>query len=230
MNSFSFLSWNLGLMENSYGAPVGWRVDQTESLVRERVLATAPDFVCFQELPGLVPYVETHELIPANTVSHCGNLATLVRRDLLDQVESRAVGKCAVLTAIESAGISIANVHLPPGSNGKAERLSAIQRLVSICPTSRLVVIGDTNTRIGETPSIEALGLLGDLPPSPTWDSRINRFRADGKKYTAYFTRYFYSDGVAVKDVRVFNQAWDLEGSRFFLSDHFALAGRVELR
>ena len=122
MKSISFLSWNLNLLENSHAAPVGWRMDQAESLIRERVLAVDPDFVCFQELPGLVPYVETHDLIPANTVSHSGNLATLVRRDLLDQVESRAVGRSVVLSAIESAGISIANVHLPPGGHGQVER------------------------------------------------------------------------------------------------------------
>jgi hypothetical protein len=229
MNSISFLSWNLNLMENSHVAPVGWRMDQAESLIRERVLLVDPDFVCFQELPGLVPYVETHELIPANTVSHCGNLATLVRRELLDQVESRAVGRYAVLSAMESAGVSFANVHLAPGGHGKTERLNAIERIISICPTPNLVVIGDTNTRISETSAIEALGVHGELPPSPTWDSRRNRFRDDGKCYTAYFTRYFHSDGVGVKDVKVFNQPWNLDGSRFFLSDHFALAGRVEL-
>lgn len=230
MKSISFLSWNLNLMENSQAAPVGWRMDQAESLIRERVLSVDPDFVCFQELPGLVPYVETHELIPANTVSHCGNLATLVRRGLLDRVESRAIGRCSVLSAIESAGISIANVHLPSGGHGKAARLAAIERIVSICPTPRLLVIGDTNTRIGETSAIEALGIRGELPPTPTWDSRRNQFRDDGKKYTAYFTRYFHGDGVRVKDVKVFDQYWNLEGARFFLSDHFALAGRAELQ
>ena len=109
-------------MENSLGAPVGWRMDQAESLIRERVLAVDPDFICFQELPGLVPYIETHELIPANTVSHCGNLATLVRCELLKQVESRAIDRCAILSVIGAAGVSIANVHLPPGGHAKAER------------------------------------------------------------------------------------------------------------
>lgn len=216
-------------MENSHQAPFGWRMDQAESLIRKRVLSVDPDFVCFQELPGLVPYVETHELIPANTVSHCGNLATLVRRGLLDQVESRAIGRNAVLSAMESVGFSIANVHLPPGSQGEVERLAAIERIVSICPTPNLLVVGDTNTRISETSAIEALGIRGELPPAPTWDSRRNRFREDGKRFTAYFTRYFHRGGFEVKDVRVFNQAWNVDDARFFLSDHFALAGRVNL-
>ena len=216
-------------MENSHQAPFGWRMDQAESLIRKRVLSIDPDFVCFQELPGLVPYVETHELIPANTVSHCGNLATLVRRGLLDQVESRAIGRNAVLSAMESVGFSIANVHLPPGSQGEVERLAAIERIVSICPTPNLLVVGDTNTRISETSAIEALGIRGELPPAPTWDSRRNRFREDGKRFTTYFTRYFHRGGFEVKDVRVFNQAWNVDDARFFLSDHFALAGRVNL-
>ena len=154
----------------------------------------------------------------------------IVISDLLDQVESRAIGRYAVLSAIGSAGVSVANVHLPPGGHGKAERLDAIKQILSVCPTTNVVLIGDTNTRIGETSAIEALGVHGELPPSPTWDSCRNRFRDDGKRYTAYFTRYFHSDGVGVKGARVFNKPWSLDGSRFFLSDHFALAGRVELR
>lgn len=44
------------------------------------------------------------------------------------------------------------------------ERLAAIERIVSICPTPNLLVVGDTNTRISETSAIEALGIRGELP------------------------------------------------------------------
>ena len=71
--SVRFLSWNLNMMNTSAEAPSGWRVDQTESLIRQRVLEHDIDVVCFQELPAMVPYIETHELAPANTISHNGN-------------------------------------------------------------------------------------------------------------------------------------------------------------
>ena len=72
-----FLSWNLNMMNTSQEAPSGWRVDQTEALIRQRILEENIDVVCFQELPAMVPYVETHELAPANTISHSGTIATI---------------------------------------------------------------------------------------------------------------------------------------------------------
>ncbi len=73
MDSLHFLTWNLNLLQRSHQAPFEWRIDETEAEVRKLVLDVDPDLVCFQELPEMVPYVETHELVPCNTMSHSGH-------------------------------------------------------------------------------------------------------------------------------------------------------------
>ena len=98
----TFLTWNLCMMVSSHEAPAGWSQEHTEAKVRELVLQLDPDFVCFQELPGLVPYVETHDLLPANTESHSGNIATLVRNEMKEEVQAMAIGRFAVAAKIES--------------------------------------------------------------------------------------------------------------------------------
>ena len=53
------------------------RLDLTESKVRELILELQPDFVLFQQLPALVPDVQQYDLIPSNTISHSGTIATI---------------------------------------------------------------------------------------------------------------------------------------------------------
>ncbi len=204
-------------------------MDQAESKVRERVLDLAPDFVFFQELPGLVPYVETHDLIPANTTSHSGNLATLVKDELMADLESKTVGRFCVLTTFKAADITLANVHLEPSRNGEHKRLASLKRIVSECQTSALLIVGDTNTRTSEEPSFEQIGLVGNRPPTATWDSRANRFRDDGRKYTAYYTRYFHSQNLNISNVKVWSRPLEEDGKKFHLSDHFAMSGSVKI-
>ncbi|MFK7767369.1 MAG: hypothetical protein AB8B55_09125 [Mariniblastus sp.] len=225
--SFTFLSWNLCMLENSAAAPSGWRMDQAESKVREFILELAPDFVFFQELPGLVPYVETHDLIPANTISHCGNIATIVRKDLMDQLTSKALGKFGVLTNFEAAGISFCNVHLEPGKTGDDKRLGSVNRITQETTTPGLIVVGDTNTRISEEKSFEEIGLIGERPRKATWDSRKNRFRENGREYTAYYTRFFHNEQVKIDKVKIWDEPIVEDNRRFHLSDHFPISGRA---
>ncbi len=227
--SYTFLTWNLCLLEKSHQAPANWQLDQAEARVREFILDLDPDFVFFQELPGLVPYVETHDLVPANTITHSGNIATLARHELMESLQSRTVDKFAILTSIRSAGISFANVHLEPGPNGKQKRFASLERLAKTCGTPALLIAGDTNTRTSEVESWSHLGFEGKLPPRATWNSRTNQFRDGDRKYTAYYTRYFHSRNVKVSNVRVWDQPIQVQGKKFHLSDHFAMSGKAAL-
>lgn len=238
--SLTFLSWNLALLERSDEAPPAWDQGATEAAVRDRVLAVAPDVVVFQELPGLVPYVETHDMIRANPRTHSGYLATLVTHDLMAaEPAHRVVTGCAVLTTFRLPGagagagaeITVANVHLAagPGAAATSERLAQLADVVEASPTEALLVVGDTNTRAAEMAAVEAAGLVTVRPPRATWDSRRNRFRAGGAEFTAHFTRWFASPAVTVSEVAVWHQPLVVDGHRFHLSDHFALSGRVTL-
>lgn len=232
--SLTFLSWNLALLERSAEAPPAWDQAASEAAVRDRVLALAPDVVLLQELPGLVPYVETHDMIRANPRSHSGHLATLVTHELMAAGPvHRVVPGCAILTTFPGTGagpaLTVANVHLAsgPGAAATAERLAQLADVVEASPTEALLVVGDTNTRAAEMAAVEAAGLVTVRPSRPTWDSRRNRFRAGGAEFTAHFTRWFASPAVTVSEVAVWHQPLVVDGHRFHLSDHFALSGRV---
>ncbi len=220
----SFLSWNLGLLERSAQAPYAWQPEHTEAAVRERVLATAPDVVAFQELPRLVPYVETHAMVPANPVSHSGNMALLVKHDLFTSLTSHGVvDGCALLATF--GDLTIANVHLAPGSGAVAERLEQVARIVESSPTPNLLIIGDTNTRRPEEAALADAGIFSTPPPKATWNSRRNRFRRDAPEFTAYFTRWFASGDVKVREVKVWNEPIEFDDHTFHVSDHYALSG-----
>ena len=225
--SLRFLSWNLNMMNTSAEAPSGWRIDQTEALIRERILTEEIDIVCFQELPGMVPFVETHDLAPANTISHSGTIATIVRKELFEGMVCRAIGRFAVACVFPKLSLTVVNVHLESTRGGAGQRLVQLRTLVNVCPTDSLLIVGDTNTRVAEEAAILDTGLLGKRPPAPTWDSRRNQHsdRASSKAFTCYFTRYFHNDQVAVEDVKVHNQPLNFDGTEFFLSDHFAISG-----
>lgn len=243
--SLTFLSWNLALLERSAEAPPAWDQAATEAAVRDRVLAVAPDVVLLQELPGLVPYIETHDMIRANPRTHSGHLATLVTHELMAaEPTHRVVPGCAVLTTFTFPGtgatfpgtgagagpaLTVANVHLTsgPGDAATGQRLAQLADVVEASPTEALLIVGDTNTRAAEMAAVEAAGLVTVRPPRATWDSRRNRFRAGGAEFTAHFTRWFASPAVTVSEVTVWREPLVVDGRRFHLSDHFALSGRV---
>ncbi|MBT8241244.1 MAG: hypothetical protein KJN63_08460 [Acidimicrobiia bacterium] len=231
MTSLSFLSWNLALMKRSAQAPPTWGVEQTEAAFRQIALHCSPDIITLQELPALVPFVETHGMIRANPKSHSGHLATLVKHEILATTPNvLVVSGCAILTSFDEQ-LTVANVHLSPGAGKRAEahRLEQMARIVEASPTPRLFIVGDTNTRISELGALGGAGLRGDRPPQPTWDSRANQFNSgrETREFRAYFTRWFASPGVSVGGVDVLDSPIEHDGHLFHLSDHFGLSGRV---
>lgn len=226
----SVLTWNLAMFERSADAPTYWGHADIEAAVREAVLELKPDIVVFQELPGLVPFVETHDMVRANPRSHSGNLATLVTHQLMadSKPTPSVVKRAGLLATFANLDLTVANVHLAPGRGGTESRHEQLTAIVEQCTTSRLLVIGDTNTRLSEEKSIADLGLTINRPPSATWDGHRNRFRGDSGKFRAYFTRAFSHGPLQIDSQRVLNdQPREADGSEFHLSDHFALLVRV---
>ena len=220
---------------------MAWQQFHVEDAVRREVLDTAPDVVCWQELPNQVPFVETHDLLPATTRTHNGNLAVLVTHAIRGSEPAPvivAVDDIALLATFGQRphqigdgpdGFTIANVHFEPGPGAADRRLEQLSRVVRASPTQRLLIVGDTNMRLDEADVLFEAGFTGDKPPRPTWNSKRNRFRSDGPEFTAYFTRWFASPGLLVSDVRVHDQPVEFQESRFHLSDHFALSGTVAI-
>ena len=123
MDDLTFLTWNLALLERSAEAPPHWGQLESEHAVRELVLAMEPDIVLYQELPGLVPFVETHGMVRSNPRTHSGHLAVLLTHDQLDADPPHlphAGG--ALLLTLDRIQQTIANVHLAPGRQGRTRR------------------------------------------------------------------------------------------------------------
>jgi endonuclease/exonuclease/phosphatase family metal-dependent hydrolase len=218
------------MLEPSAQAPLSWEVFDTEAAIREQVLAVAPDVVVLQELPAMVPFVETHDMIRSNPRSHSGNLATLLTHQLAATKPSFTVVEgCALLTTFSKPAVTIANVHLAPGPGGAGARLDQLAQVVEASPTEALVVVGDTNTRVAEADVLVEAGMSASKPPRPTWDSRRNRFRENAPEFSAYFTRWFASPGVDVSEVRVWHEPLERLDRRFHVSDHYAMSGVISV-
>jgi endonuclease/exonuclease/phosphatase family metal-dependent hydrolase len=216
------------MLERSDSAPAGWRIDQTEAAVRSFTLEADVYFVLFQELPGLVPYLDTHDMVPTNTKGQSGDVATLARRDLMPQITASRLDN-AVLMHIASLNLTIANVHLPSGRGRDHDRLEIIKRIQSTSKTKHLAIIGDTNTRTAEEGAITGLGLRGARPPEPTWNGRLSKYRQDDRTFTAYFTRAFHSTSLEIASVKVWSQPTEQRGHTFHLSDHFAMSVQITI-
>jgi len=228
--SLTFLTWNLAMFERPFRAPTLWDPTNTEGIVRTQVLDLEPDVVLYQELPGMVPFVESHTMLRANPRSHSGYLATLITHELADPEPAvTVVDRCAVLTTFTEPELTIANVHLAPGKAAAADRMMQIAAIIKASPTPALLIVGDTNTRMEEVDQLVEMGFSSTKPPKVTWDSRKNRFRRDMAQFSAYFTRWFASPGVEVEDVVVHDDPVELEDHSFYVSDHFALSGRVSV-
>lgn len=218
------------MMERSAEAPPSWQQFHTEDAVRRLVIDLAPDVVCFQELPA-VPFVETHDLLPATTRTHSGNLAILVSHELaatdpvLNVVEGAAV--LATFEPGDRPPFTVANVHLAAGRGGSDLRVFQVSQIVNASPTAELVIIGDTNMRLGEEEVLTSVGFSADKPPTPTWDSKRNRFRFGAPEFSAYYTRWLASPSLVITDVSVLTDPTEHAGARFHLSDHYALTATL---
>lgn len=232
--ALTILTWNLAMLERSAEAPHTWGMEHTEQAVREQVLARDPDIVLFQELPRAVPYLETHDMLRANPETHQGNLATLLRHQVLADERRNSeplvtvVDGCAVMVTL-SSGLTIANVHLAPGPAAVGERLEQLARIVESSPTPQLLIAGDTNSRVDEEKPLAEAGLTGVKPPRPTWDGKRNRFHTDIPEFSAYFTRWFATEQVRVGEVALVDDPVERDDHRFYLSDHHGLFFTVEV-
>ena len=224
----TFLSWNLAMLERSAEAPVSWEQYNTEESIRQQVLSIAPDIVLFQELPGIVPFIETHDMVKANPQSHSGHLATLVSHELMQgPIEHLAIPGCGLLTTFKSFGLTVANIHLSPGKGETKTRRDQLSAIIRGCPNEHLAIIGDTNTRNSEIKQIRDAGLFAPTLPKPTWDSFRNRFHLGSPRFRANFTRCFTHPSIQVADLKVIDSPVTQESKTFHLSDHFALYGTL---
>ena len=211
-------------------APQHWELCDTEEIIREQIVELAPDIVLFQELPGLVPYIETHSMVRSNPQSHSGHLAFLISHQHSESsVSYKTLEGFALLVTFEGIGLTIANVHLAPGKSNKSLRVSQIASVIESSPTENIAIIGDTNTRKAEISQFQNSGLHVPELPKPTWDSYKNQFHEDSPSFKASFTRCITHPDIRISDLQVLEGKVIRNEKAFHVSDHFALFGRMQL-
>lgn len=222
------------MLERSAEAPLAVQDFHIEEAVREFTLSIEPDVVCWQELPNKVPFVETLDLMQATTRSHSGQMATLVAKDsplAASEPTIQAVDGVGLLSTFPEhdgrPAFTVGNVHLEPGKGGAGRRLEQLGELVSKSPTELLVVTGDTNMRLADVEFVANAGFTTPKPQRPTWNSKRNRFRDEGHEFTAYFTRMFASPGIELSNTVVHDTPAEVDGTKFYWSDHFALSAEL---
>ena len=216
------------MLERSAEAPILWEQCDSEEAFRQQVLQSAPDIILLQELPRIVPFVETHDMIKENPRSHSGHLATLVSHELMDDsITHSAIPGCGLLTTFENLGVTIANIHLCPGKGEGKSRRDQLSAVLGGCLYERLAIIGDTNSRASEVQHIRDVGLLAPDPPQHTWNSFQNRFHLGSPRFRANFTRCYTHPDIDVIDLEVINTPLERDNKKFHISDHFALQGTL---
>ena len=229
-NCISFLSWNLAMLGRPSQAPQHWELCDTEEIIREQIVELAPDIVLFQELPGLVPYIETHSMVRSNPQSHSGHLAFLISHQQAESsISHKTLEGFALLVTFEDIGLTVANVHLAPGKANNSLRVSQIASVIESSPTENIAIIGDTNTRKAEISQFQNSGLYVPELPEPTWDSYRNQFHEDSPSFKASFTRCIAHPDIRISDLQVLEGKVIRNEKAFHISDHFALFGRMQL-
>ncbi len=176
----------------------------------------------------MVPFVGTLDMVKSNPRTHSGNLATLATHEMFrPKPVFGSVASCAILCHFPTAKLTVANVHFQSGKAAAEDRLAQLETVMKATNGKRVLVIGDTNTRVGELGSIAELGLITPDLPSPTWDGRRNQFRGGTRPFSAYFTRFFHTSDLEIETIEVLTEPFRAEGYQFHLSDHFPLVVNI---
>ncbi len=218
------------MLNRSAQAPQHWELCDTEEVIREQIIELSPDIVLFQELPGLVPYIETHDMIRSNPQSHSGHLAFLISKRFSEsEICHTALHGFGLLVTFKDFDLTLANIHLAPGKANSGLRMSQLSAVIQASPTEQIAIIGDTNTRQAEIAKIKDSGLIVPDLPEPTWNSYRNQFHDNGPLFKASFTRCVAHPDLKISGLQVLEGKVIRNEKSFHISDHFALFGRIHL-
>ena len=238
------LTWNIAVAAGnpSKDAPETWSIDDNVLAIQSEILRWRPAILALQEcaiaspLERLVQYGYT--LIGCSGPLHCGHVHLYVDRRLgliMDHVEvANAAGVLGVMNR-DGVRFSVVAVHLPPHA-GEAERrkkqLLVLLRAIP-CDVEAVLVLGDLDVREEEMSSLcKAVSLRNAEYFGMSWNPAVNRFHENVRSSIGpgmcfdrvLFRGHVVADVFLVGTSRVYS-----EGQGFFLSDHFALCGLLDL-
>lgn len=132
--------------------------------------------------------------------------------------------------------VVVAAAHCEPGLEGaakRAEQVRAIMASAGIAAARACVLLGDLNVRQAEVPDLlEAMELRDAHYNGSSWDPRTNKFDerlSGGGVEGQCFDRLWFKGAVWAQAFLVGKCRMFAGGSPFYLSDHFAVFGLVDL-
>jgi hypothetical protein len=151
-----------------------------------------------------------------------------MRRLDLDK-EAPAVAACC---EVEGINVVFVSAHLFPFPENASERAKEVKQILKSRHGRALVFMGDLNVRREEVaPLCEEHGLRAMPCGAATWNARVNKFYEDQKnrKDSQAFDQIWTSGNVWVEGHLACACKEYRAGSRFFLSDHFALLALLDV-
>ncbi len=234
------LTWNIAGRDVAHACPKSRNVRDKLLAMKREILRLKPDVLALQECPGggrceavpedmdLVGVVEAH---PEDCY-----VQLYVRSPLAMQRVAlhRDVPAVAGICKVKDTPVCFVSAHLHPHAEHAAKRAEQLQDILSACGSGKsIVLMGDMNVQRAEVPDLcDAHALTAMRYANCSWDPRRNKFYANLKNYRG--------------EGKVYDQIWSLgpvwveghmvgmckeyrAGERFFLSDHFALLGLLDV-
>ena len=232
------VTWNIAGGDLSDAAPTSWRLPDKLCAMRRELLRLKPDVLALQECPGdgvsdavpagmrLLGSVECHAA-GCYTQLYCRSDLDMVPVVLRD--DSPAVAASCKLDGKEGMFVS---AHLCPFPENAAERAKEVKQILGSRAGRAVVLMGDMNVRREEVnPLCEEHGLRAMPCSTATWNGRVNKFYPDQKhrRDTQMFDQIWTSGSVWVEGHMVCACKEYRAGRKFFLSDHFALLGLMDV-
>ena len=232
------LTWNIAGRQCAQSAPESWRLPDKLCAMRREILRLKPDVLALQECPGegacaAVP--EGMKFVGSVEGHPEGCYAQLYCRADLDmqvvELRNRAPAVVARCT-LHGIEVMFVSAHLFPHEGNEAVRAGEVKEILSRRDRSAIVLMGDLNVRREEVePLCEKHGLRAMRCSTATWNAGRNKFHEELKNSRACypFDQIWTAGALWVEGHAACACKEYRAGKRFYLSDHFALFGLLDV-
>ena len=258
----TIVSWNVSEFDNPISARAHnplQRMRESSNLIRNECFNHStylPDVIALQETPdsywGTKTFGSYGYTSVGSTMSHCGMVDLLIRKDFLQVGDSMSTpprlldsynqlpSVATILTLPNKTQVAVSSSHLAPSNDGAASREESIRSLVGSLSRKcdNVITIGDMNMRVAEDDKIEGIAgddawkVMGSNNASKyPWNVFVNPYHENGFQNRARYDRCYVKGG----DVSV--TRFDLIGNTpvdgvegDYLSDHFGIIVEVTVK
>jgi hypothetical protein len=234
------MTWNIAGTDLPCTKPASWNVRDKLCAMKREISRLKPDVLALQECPGgdrcsAVP--EELQLVGSVEAHPAGCYVQLYARSsyAMENVSLRSgLPAVAGICKVKETRVCFVSAHLFPHPENVEVRSKELKGILSKCGCGEAVVLmGDLNVQRAEVQELcDEHALRAMRYANCSWDPRKNRFypnlsnfKGDGKVYDQIWSSGpLWVEGHLVGACKEYRA-----GQRFFLSDHFALLGLLDV-